>query len=296
MSGTDEDSVSENLSSDEELQEEFAKGTIQAGLVTKVRPPKTYTNNVSALKEKLGAFRGQFDWLEYMDVVAPPNTASAIVTGPENEQSEHALIDPDDDFQREMHFYHQVRAATVIGLSKLEELGVPTERPDDYFAEMVKGDDHMRKVREDLLSRKKVTENREKARKTRELKKYGKKVQKEVLEKRRLEKKTTMDSLKKYKKGKGQKPDFLSGEDDFPVSTEAAKRKAPVKSKKREMKDQKYGYGGKKRWAKSNTAESSADMKSFNSAVHSKSNKNQKNGKKRPGKAKRQQMIRRKVT
>lgn len=29
-----------------QLQEEFAKGTIQAGLVTKVRPPKTYTNNV----------------------------------------------------------------------------------------------------------------------------------------------------------------------------------------------------------------------------------------------------------
>lgn len=94
------------------------------------------------------------------------------------------------------HSYHQARAATVIGLGKLEELGVPTERPDDYFAEMVKGDDHMRKVRElvgvepclerpliglfkvreDLLSRKKITENREKARKTRELKKYGKKV------------------------------------------------------------------------------------------------------------------------
>ena len=32
------------------------------------------------------------------------------------------------------------------------------------------------KVREDLMSRKKMAENREKARKTRELKKYGKKV------------------------------------------------------------------------------------------------------------------------
>lgn len=78
------------------------------------------------------------------------------------------------------------------------------------------------KVREDLMSRKKMADNREKARKTRELKKYGKKVctqyelfvgiiwsnvvttqvQKEVLEKRRLEKKMTMDSLKKYKKGR----------------------------------------------------------------------------------------------
>lgn len=34
-----------------------------------------------------------------------------------------------------------------IGLRKLEELEVPTTRPDDYFAEMIKTDDHMRKVR-----------------------------------------------------------------------------------------------------------------------------------------------------
>ena len=93
--------------------------------------------------------------------------------------------------------YHQARAAAAIGLRKLEELGIPTERPEDYFAEMIKGDDHMRKVkgcglgcgfitcvifdwcfkvREDLMSRKKMADNREKARKTRELKKYGKKV------------------------------------------------------------------------------------------------------------------------
>ena len=42
----------------------------------------------------------------------------------------------------------------------------------------------------------------------------------------------------KSSSGKGQKPDFLSGggDDDFPVSTETARKKAPVKSKKREMK------------------------------------------------------------
>lgn len=44
--------------------------------------------------------------------------------------------------------------------------------------------------------------------------------------------------IKSPSQGKGQKPDFMSGEgdDDFPVSTEVAKRKAPVKSMKREMK------------------------------------------------------------
>ena len=34
----------------------------------------------------------------------------------------------------------------VLGLRKLEELEIPTTRPDDYFAEMVKTDNHMRKV------------------------------------------------------------------------------------------------------------------------------------------------------
>ena len=33
--------------------------------------------------------------------------------------------------------------------------------------------------------------------------------------------------------------------------------------------DKKFGFGGKKRWLKSNTAESSADMSSFNAAKHS---------------------------
>ena len=42
--------------------------------------------------------------------------------------------------------YQQAQSAVSIGLRKLEELGVPVKRPDDYFAEMVKTDDHMRKV------------------------------------------------------------------------------------------------------------------------------------------------------
>ena len=58
----------------------------------------------------------------------------------------------------------------------MEELEVPTLRPGDYYAEMVKTDDHMRRVRQCLLSRQKMLENKEKARKLREHKKYGKKV------------------------------------------------------------------------------------------------------------------------
>lgn len=72
--------------------------------------------------------------------------------------------------------YYQAQSSALAGLRQLDELGVPTQRPEDYYAEMVKNDDHMRRVRQNLLSRQKVLEQREKARKLRELKKYGKKV------------------------------------------------------------------------------------------------------------------------
>ncbi len=42
--------------------------------------------------------------------------------------------------------YQQALSSVVVGQKKLEELGVPIKRPDDYFAEMLKTDDHMRKV------------------------------------------------------------------------------------------------------------------------------------------------------
>ena len=45
-----------------------------------------------------------------------------------------------------MYSYQQACSSVKVGLRKLEELGVPTQRPEDYFAEMVKNDDHMRKV------------------------------------------------------------------------------------------------------------------------------------------------------
>lgn len=51
-----------------------------------------------------------------------------------------------NDFMREMNFYRQAQATVLEGFCKLEDLGLPTVRPSDYFAEMAKSDDHMQKV------------------------------------------------------------------------------------------------------------------------------------------------------
>jgi len=42
--------------------------------------------------------------------------------------------------------YKQAQAAVAKALPKLQELGIATKRPEDYFAEMVKTDDHMQRV------------------------------------------------------------------------------------------------------------------------------------------------------
>jgi len=44
------------------------------------------------------------------------------------------------------HSYNEALASAKLGQQRMEQLGVSVRRPDDYFAEMVKTDDHMKKV------------------------------------------------------------------------------------------------------------------------------------------------------
>ena len=46
--------------------------------------------------------------------------------------------------------YNQALDAVKVAEERFERLGVPHVRPDDYFAEMIKSDKHMTKVRDDL--------------------------------------------------------------------------------------------------------------------------------------------------
>ena len=47
-----------------------------------------------------------------------------------------------------MAFYNQTLIAVKVGRQRLENLGVPTRRPTDYFCEHVKSDGHMTRVRQ----------------------------------------------------------------------------------------------------------------------------------------------------
>ncbi len=46
--------------------------------------------------------------------------------------------DVNDDLKREVAFYQHTLSAVKQGLLQLEQSGVPFQRPDDYYAEMVR--------------------------------------------------------------------------------------------------------------------------------------------------------------
>jgi rRNA-processing protein EBP2 len=61
--------------------------------------------------------------------------------------SESVTIDVNDDLSRELAFYKQALEAAKEARKNLLAEGTPFSRPSDYFAEMVKDDEHMNKVR-----------------------------------------------------------------------------------------------------------------------------------------------------
>ncbi|KAJ5279468.1 hypothetical protein N7478_004840 [Penicillium angulare] len=200
--------------------------------------------------------------------------------------------DPHDDLNRELSFYKVCQAAAAEARGLLKKEGIPFTRPGDYFAEMVKNDEHMDKIKKKLYDEAAGKKAAAEARRQRDLKKFGKQVQVAKLQQRAKEKRETLEKINDLKKKR--KADSAAPTDDandlFDVAiddagqTESRKRGRGENGphSKRQKKDQKFGFGGKKRHAKSGDAASSGDMRSFSA-------KKMKSGSKRPGKSKRAQ-------
>lgn len=296
----EEEEDEESELSDGELQEAFAKGLLKPGMNLMVDKPKTFSNNVEGLKQCLADFRKNLPWTERLDLTNAPAENVLTKTEGKTQNPANGEINADDDFEREMFFYRQAQATVLTALPLLNKHGIATKRPDDYFAEMAKSDQHMQKIRKKLIAKQSIIERSEKAKKLREQRKFGKKVQIEVIQKRQKEKKAMMSAVKKYQKGMTDKLDFLEGDKKTkPKDTQGTKK--PVNKKgptaKRKYKDQKFGFGGKKSGKKWNTKESHNDVSGFRAKVaHGKGPKGGKKGKgggkqnKRPGKSVRKKM------
>ncbi|XP_075688788.1 putative rRNA-processing protein EBP2 [Rhinoderma darwinii] len=293
-----EDSASESDSdfdpselTDKELQEAFSQGKLKPGLNVVLEEKKRVPNDVNGLKQSLKDLKKDMSWVERLDVTAAPPP------DPTEQKVDDADEEAENDFRREMRFYRQAQAAVILALPRFKMLKVFTKRPDDYFAEMAKTDQHMQKVRRKLQSKQISMEKSEKAKQLRALRKYGKKVQIEVLQKRQKDKSNMMNQIKKYQKGLSDKLDFLEGDQPQQKAGGAKmKSKKGGPNSKRKYKDEKFGFGGRKKGSKMNTKESFNDVSGFRASKahgrgpHRPGKKGGKNANKRPGKNVRQKM------
>lgn len=108
--------------------------------------------------------------------------------------------DPNDDLNRELAFYKVCQSAATNARVLLKKEGVPFTRPGDYFAEMVKSDEHMGRIKKKLYDEAASKKASAEARKQRDLKKFGKQVQVAKLQQRHKEKRETLEKISALKK------------------------------------------------------------------------------------------------
>ncbi|KAM4055959.1 eukaryotic rRNA processing protein EBP2 domain-containing protein [Hirsutella rhossiliensis] len=253
-------------------------------------------NNAAALQAALDRISIPADkstpFASHQSVVASVATADSIP-------------DVSDDLQRELAFYSQCLEAARHGRDKLLAEGIPFSRPKDYFAEMVKEDAHMEKVKAKLVEEASAKKAAAEARKLRDLKKFGKQVQVAKLQERHKAKRETLDKIKTLKRKRqesGADPSTNEADMfDVGVDHEIAKHsqrgpKGTPAGSKRLKKNEKYGFGGKKRHAKSGDAVSSGDLSGFDAkrmkaaGAKGRGGKGGKAAAARPGKARRKAM------
>ena len=112
------------------------------------------------------------------------------------------IPDIDDDLQRELAFYKQSLAAARAAGKVLGDEDVAVTRPTDFFAEMVKSDEHMQKVRSGLADKVFKRTLAAEMRRQRERKAFGKSVQTARLQERQRARKDVMSMVQLGKRSK----------------------------------------------------------------------------------------------
>ncbi|KAG9316015.1 eukaryotic rRNA processing protein EBP2-domain-containing protein [Chiua virens] len=147
-----------------------------------------------------------------------PWTETLVVPFPETID-----VDVDDDLNRELAFYKQALHAVDRARELAASHSLSFTRPSDYFAEMVKSDAHMERIRSRLLDERAGIKKAEDKRKERAAKKFGKQVQLEKQREREKGKKEMGEQLKSLKR---KRKGALDNQDDngeaFDIAVEDA--------------------------------------------------------------------------
>lgn len=179
-----------------------------------------------------------------------------------------------DGVKLESTFLGLATEAAREAYRRLRVMRIPCSRPTDFYAEMMRPDKQMYKVRSRASEeerRIKVVEDRKKSHAA---KKFAKKARSKKLEARAQEKRQTLtdiDSWKQKNRAEGTHEDSKDLDDILDrqkrgknEQTEGPRRKGePKLSKKRKGYDDKFGFGGKKKRMKQNDSSSVNDFSGF---------------------------------
>ena len=115
-------------------------------------------------------------------------------------QISESVPDPNDDLTRELEFYRICRDAATEARRLLKREDVPFTRPSDYFAEMVKSDEHMGKIKKKMYDEAASKKASSEAKALRDAKKFGKAVQVAKEQERAKEKRQTLEKISTLKR------------------------------------------------------------------------------------------------
>lgn len=188
QSDEEEDDDDEEIEGEEE-EEDIPLSDLSEDERADVIPHQRLTINNSA------AINASIKRISFITPQTPFSEHNSLVSTDEVD-----VPDPNDDLTRELAFYKVCQAAAIEARRTLKKEGVSFTRPTDYFAEMVKTDEHMTKIKKKLFDEAASKKAAADARRQRDLKKFGKQVQVAKLQQRQKEKKETLEKINSLKR------------------------------------------------------------------------------------------------
>lgn len=155
---------------------------------------------------------------------------------------------------------------------ELKAAAMPYVRPSDYFAEMVKTDKHMLRVKAALLHQRNKLDKAAKRDRDRELRKLGKAVQESRTKEKAMAKNAQVAAVKQWRQkrkragGAGDDFDLALLDEAVRLDGKAKRDGPPAPGAKRIAKNRKFGTGSglvRKRELKRNSDVSTSDMRDF---------------------------------
>lgn len=252
--GDDDDDDDEDVQVDDEEEGMDEQDEDDSDAEAPVTPDWGNGKALVAVTKELEVSRKDMPWAESFSIIAEtplPFGVGAAVGNP---------LDVHDDLKREVAFYNMALEAANMARKLCHDANVPFSRPEDFFAEMVKTDDHMAKVKDRLIFETKKMDAVVQRKSNKEQKLRAKEAHANKIAEKSKKKKEHFAQVDQWaKSAANHRGGALQDDQD-----EAYLGKMQKPGFKRQNANKKFGFGGKTGRFKQNSASSINDMKGFN--------------------------------